>query len=350
MNELVSYQSDQVLATYDDVEKAAKAMAGSGFFQDTKQASQAIVKILAAREIGFGPFAGMTGINIIQGKPAFGANIMAAAVKRSGRYNYRVTEMTDKACTIEFMEFLGGKWVQMGVSGFTSEDARKAGTKNLDKFPRNMLFARAMSNGVRWYCPDVMNGSTIYTPEELGAEIDQDGEVISGTVITTNPTTWEPIEPKVQQEAPQLDPNLGADWIMAQAEGKEKVAEPEKPVKAQNGKFTRPMSPETLKEALAIRAKTAKPASEKQTALVRILLLEYFAGREDERHQAQEYLTGKRSLNEMDPKIINALLDWMKPEVKSDGSGAYVINQMSAKELSAVANKFMADLGQESLI
>lgn len=252
MTDLAVYQpQNQVLATYDDVEKAAKAMAASGFFQDTKQASQAIVKILAAREIGFGPFAGMTGINIIQGKPAFGANIMAAAVKRSGRYNYRVTEMSDKACVIEFMELFSGKWQPAGVSSFTVEDARKAGTKNTDKFPRNMLFARAMSNGVRWYCPDVMNGSVVYTPEELGAEVDQDGEVISGTVITANPTTWEPIEPKVQQEAPQLDPNLGADWMMAQAEGK---------AEAQTDPFatTRNLDPKTitLEQAKAIRSGT----------------------------------------------------------------------------------------------
>jgi hypothetical protein len=179
MSDLVLYRENSVISTYDEMERAAKAMAGSGFFSDTRQASQAIVKILAAREIGLGPFAGMTGVNIIQGKPAFGANIMAACVKRSGRYNYRVTEMSDKACTIEFMERLDGKWTTIGESKFTIEDARKAGTKNLDRFPRNMLFARAMSNGVRWYCPDVMNGSSVYTPEELGADVDEDGNVVT---------------------------------------------------------------------------------------------------------------------------------------------------------------------------
>lgn len=178
MTDIVPHQ-DRTLATYDEVERAAMAMAGSGFFSDTRQASQAIVKILAAREIGLGPFAGMTGVNIIQGKPAFGANIMAACVKRSGRYNYRVTEMTEKNCSIEFMEKMDGKWVTCGVSSFSLDDARKAQTKNLDKFPRNMLFARAMSNGVRWYCPDVMNGSTVYTPEELGADVDGDGNVVT---------------------------------------------------------------------------------------------------------------------------------------------------------------------------
>ena len=336
MNELVSYKSEQVLATYDDVEKAAKAMAASGFFQDTKQASQAIVKILAAREIGFGPFAGMTGINIIQGKPAFGANIMAAAVKRSGRYNYRVTEMTDKACTIEFLEFLGGKWQSVGISSFNSDDARKAGTKNLEKFPRNMLFARAMSNGVRWYCPDVMNGSTIYTPEELGAEIDQDGEIVSGTVITTN-------EAEVQQETVGYS-DRDAEPVEAEAQ-----AEAEKPVKNAAGKYTRPMAPETLKEALAIKAKTAKPAAEKQAQLVRTVLAEFYAGKDELRERVQEFLTGFRDFDEIPPQMITAVFDWMKPAMNPDGSGAYTMSKESKAELTNVS-KFMADLSQESLL
>jgi hypothetical protein len=46
------------------------------------------------------------------------------------------------------------------------EDAKKAGTKNLDKFPKNMLFARAISNGVKWYTPDVFSGP-VYVPEEM---------------------------------------------------------------------------------------------------------------------------------------------------------------------------------------
>ena len=206
MSDLVLYRENNVISSYDEVEKAAKAMAGSGFFADTRQASQAIVKILAAREIGLGPFAGMTGVNIIQGKPAFGANIMAACVKKSGRYNYRVTEMNDKACAIEFMERLDGKWSTSGESKFTIDDARKAGTKNLDKFPRNMLFARAMSNGVRWYCPDVMNGSVVYTPEELGADVDEDGNVVEVVEVRRDAPIAEPIPAEVSEVVDEVVP------------------------------------------------------------------------------------------------------------------------------------------------
>lgn len=134
----------------------------SGMFADIKSAAQAVVKIMAGAEMGISPFQAMSGIHIIQGKPTIGAGLMASRVKASGKYNYRVQEMTDTICTVEFTE--NGQ--PIGVSTFTIEDAKKAGTKNLDRFPRNMLFARAMSNGVRWYCPDIYEGP-VYVPEEM---------------------------------------------------------------------------------------------------------------------------------------------------------------------------------------
>ncbi len=140
----------------------AKAFAESGMFADTKSAAQAIVKIQAGQEIGIPPFASMTGIHIIQGKPTIGAGLIASRLKGSGKYDYRVVEASEKVCSIDF--FQGA--TKIGNSTFTIEDARKALTKNIDKFPKNMLFARAISNGVKWYCPDIFSGP-VYVPEEM---------------------------------------------------------------------------------------------------------------------------------------------------------------------------------------
>ena len=149
-----------------DLFRLGEVLAQSGYFQDARQAAQAIVKVMAGRELGFGPIASMTGIHIIQGRPAIGADLMAKAVKRSGKYNFRTVTLTDEECSIEFFEKSGDAWQPIGTSRFTKADATKAKTKNLDAFPRNMLFARAMSNGVKWFCPDAL-GLTTYTPEEL---------------------------------------------------------------------------------------------------------------------------------------------------------------------------------------
>jgi hypothetical protein len=140
----------------------AKAFAESGMFSDTKSAAQAIVKIQAGQEIGIPPFAAMTGIHIIQGKPTIGAGLIASRLKGSGKYDYRVIEASEKVCSIDFYQ---GN-TKIGNSTFTIEDAKKALTKNIDKFPKNMLFARAISNGVKWYCPDIFSGP-VYVPEEM---------------------------------------------------------------------------------------------------------------------------------------------------------------------------------------
>lgn len=153
---------------FQDIMVMAKTFAESGMFTDAKAMGQAFVKIQAGQEIGIPPFAAMSGIHIIQGKPTIGAGLIASTVKGSGKYDYKVLEMSDKVCRIEFYQ---GK-EKIGLSEFTIEDAKKALTKNIDKFPKNMLFARAISNGVKWYCPDVFAGP-VYTPEEMeGVTVD----------------------------------------------------------------------------------------------------------------------------------------------------------------------------------
>jgi len=155
-------QNEIVKSSLTEIMSIGKAFAESGMFPDIKTAAQAVVKIQAGSEMGIPPFAAMSGIHIIQGKPTVGAGLMAANVKGSGKYDYRVIESTEKVCSIDFYQ---GK-EKIGNSTFTIDDARKAGTKNLDKFPKNMLFARAISNGVKWYTPDVFSGP-VYVPEEM---------------------------------------------------------------------------------------------------------------------------------------------------------------------------------------
>jgi hypothetical protein len=189
MNALAIMQPDEL----ETIQRTAKLLAASGYFgasDGITGMAQVAAKIMAGREIGIGPFASVNGIHIIKGKPAIGANLMAGAVKSSGRYDYRVRELTATVCKIEYFQRNGDKWESLGISEFTYAEATKAGTQNLDKFPKNMLFARAMSNGVRFYCPDIFSGNAVYVPEELGAEVDGDGNVVdvTPTYTTTNAT------------------------------------------------------------------------------------------------------------------------------------------------------------------
>jgi len=152
----------------NDIMDMSKMFVESGMFTDAKSVAQAFVKIQAGQEIGLAPFAAMSGINVIMGKPTFGAGVIASSVKGSGKYDFKVREMNEKICSIDYFE---GKEL-IGNSTFTIDDAKKQGTKNLDKFPKNMLYARAMSNGQKWFCPDVFQ-MAVYVPEEM-PEVTQD--------------------------------------------------------------------------------------------------------------------------------------------------------------------------------
>lgn len=160
----------------DNMMTLAEAFARSGFFKDANDAAKAIVKIQAGRELGIPPVASMTGINIVQGKISLSANVLASLVKQHPAYDYRVDELDNESCSISFFDEKSASII--GVSAFTMADAQKAGLANgtnWTKYPRNMLFARAMSNGVKWYCPDVMGGAPVYTPDEMGQEVENDG-------------------------------------------------------------------------------------------------------------------------------------------------------------------------------
>lgn len=108
------------IKTIDDLQRLAEILSKSGFFEDCKQAAQACMKILAGAELGFPAFSSMCGIFLIKGKPAIGANLMAA-IKRSERYDYRVTELSDKICRITFFDCTQ----EIGISEFSAEDAAK---------------------------------------------------------------------------------------------------------------------------------------------------------------------------------------------------------------------------------
>lgn len=159
-----------------DIMSLGNILSQSGYFSDARDAAQAVVKVLAGQELGVGAIASMTGIYIVKNRVTLRANLIGAIIKKSDKYDYHIQEMTGEICKVEFFE--NGKGI--GVSEFTIQDAKTANLNgdNWRKYPRNMLFARAMSNGAKWYCPDVFSGGAVYTPDELGQKVDGDGEMV----------------------------------------------------------------------------------------------------------------------------------------------------------------------------
>lgn len=178
---------------YEVVVLWAKMFGQSGMFPDARSAAQAAVKIAIGMELGFSPAAAMQGVHIIEGRPALSATLQASVLKATGRYDYRVIEHDDRHCIIAFYRLCRGGayhvvvdgeaitahpdplWEFINYSQFDMDDARRANllkpNSNWDKWPRNMVFARALTNGIKWYAPDAMGGAPVYTPDELNPDI-----------------------------------------------------------------------------------------------------------------------------------------------------------------------------------
>ena len=156
----------------DDLARLARVFAASGLFgragnQET-QVAECAIRLMAGMEAGFSPFASATGVHIINGRPAFSANLLAQAVRRHPDYDYRVLEKTAQLCRIRFLS----RGETLGEELFTIEMAERAGLlKNPTwrSYPEAMLFSRALTAGMRTHCPDALGGHPAYTPEELGA-------------------------------------------------------------------------------------------------------------------------------------------------------------------------------------
>lgn len=140
----------------------------SGMFKDIKTQAQAVVKILAGKELGMTAFEAMSSLYIVNDRLSLTSNAMASLIKRNKKYDYTVDSLDDLQCTISFYRIVEGKSEPLGQSIFTFKDAAKAGLANKEvwkNYPRNMLFARALSNGVKWFCPESTSG--YYTVEEM---------------------------------------------------------------------------------------------------------------------------------------------------------------------------------------
>jgi len=156
------------VATMSDEElgrmiRVAQDLAKSGLFPDAMNAHKAFAKILLGRDLGLSPTQALTGIYIVEGRPQIAAVTLAHFIRKTPGLGYKVTEHTADTCSIEF--YADGEL--RGTSTFTISEARSAGLvkekSGWVKYPRNMLFARAMSNGAKWYVPEVLGGLPVYT-------------------------------------------------------------------------------------------------------------------------------------------------------------------------------------------
>lgn len=171
----------------------------TGMFPQFKRIEHAALAWEAGRAIGLTPFESLKNIVVIGGNLAFTSALFAMLIKRAGYKYIAHSTATEAKCTI-FEHWDSKGWVEIGCFEFSVEDAKKAGLWGRGqwaKYPKAMLWARAVSGAARALCPDAIMGRA-YTHEEMGAEApvddldsvaatDDDGTVIEGEVDTVMP-------------------------------------------------------------------------------------------------------------------------------------------------------------------
>lgn len=157
-------QNNQLMAAMplSDVEKMAVAIAKSGLF-GVKTPDQALALMLVSQAEGMHPASAAKDYHIIQGRPCLKADAMLARFQASGgsvRWNCYNDQKVEAVLTHPQGGTVTVDW--------TIERAKNAGLTGKDtwrQYPRQMLRARVLSEGIRTVFPAVCSGT--YTPEEV---------------------------------------------------------------------------------------------------------------------------------------------------------------------------------------
>lgn len=157
----------------------------TNFFPQVKTVEQACVIILKAKELGIPPVQAFTSIAVINGKPTISAEMMLSLIYKNCKgavVNY--VETSETRCEIKAKRPEAG--AEFCVFTFTLDDAKRAGLSGKGpwaSYPAAMLRARCISAMARALFADALSGC-VYTPEELGAAVSEDGELLDVTPVT----------------------------------------------------------------------------------------------------------------------------------------------------------------------
>jgi len=151
------------MVPYQDIEKMAKSVSASGLF-GIKTMDEAIALMLVAQAEGAHPAQAARDYHVIQGRPALKADAMLARFQAAGG-SVKWTSYTDKKVAGLFSHPQGGE-LEIEWTMDRAKAAGLTGKQTWKQYPRQMLRARVISEGIRTVYPGVAVG--VYTPEEVG--------------------------------------------------------------------------------------------------------------------------------------------------------------------------------------
>jgi len=151
-----------VVVSLNEMQTIANAVAKSGLF-GMKTPEQALALMAISQAEGMHPALAVRDFHIIQGRPALKADAMLARFQQSGG-TVKFTEYTDKRVAATFSHPQGGA-IEVDWTMERAKQAGLGGKDNWKNYPRQMLRARVISEGIRTIFPGCVSG--FYTPEEV---------------------------------------------------------------------------------------------------------------------------------------------------------------------------------------
>jgi len=150
------------IVPFNDMQQMAEVAASSKMF-GFKNTGEALAIMLLCQGENMHPAVAMRDYHVIQGRPALKADAMLARFQSAGG-TVQWKEYTDEKVTGLFSHPQGGS---LELS-WTLRQAKEIGIANKDNwknYPRAMLRARVISEGIRSVFPGCVVG--VYTPEEV---------------------------------------------------------------------------------------------------------------------------------------------------------------------------------------
>lgn len=158
----VTQEMNGAVVPLSDIEKMAQYVVKSGLF-GMKTVEQAVALMLIAQAEGMHPALATRDYHIIQGRHSLKADAMLARfISAGGKVQWHT--YTDADVSATFSHPSGGS-VTVGWDLARAKQADLGGKDNWKKYPRQMLRARVISEGIRTVYPGVAVG--VYTPEEV---------------------------------------------------------------------------------------------------------------------------------------------------------------------------------------
>ncbi len=174
------------------MKEQAKMLVLTGFLPNAVNTPEKAAAImLTGRELDLPPMLAFRQLSVIKGKVAQNAELMLAMIQKNVlSFRHKFTVLTNEKCTIKIWD---SKTDGQEYS-FTMEDAKLANLTNKDNwrmYPRAMLRSRCIAEMARSHYAGAINGLS-YTPEEMGANVAEDGSVID---INVEQKDYEPATP-----------------------------------------------------------------------------------------------------------------------------------------------------------